>query len=244
MKLSTKDFIALIAPIAVSLRLEGSVIFPSLRIAQAAHETGWTVHEWNNLVGFKVGSRKPNGYWKGVYVNKGTWEVYDGKRTDVVAMFRAYDTIEDCFRDQDELFKVARYDRVRAAQTPNEQAGMLQECGYATDPHYAAKLVNIMRSYDLYQYDEEVMIVLQTIEELQKTVEQQAKEINQLKDKQSMDVPDWARIAVEAATHHKIIDTPNGGSYDFYRLLVVLYRTGVIKPIPKSIKHHYPHHFS
>lgn len=180
MKLSPTQFIERIAPIAVSLFEEGSTIFPSLRIAQAAHETGWTIHAWNNLVGFKVGTRAPNAYWKGGYVEKGTWEVYDGKRADIVAAFRAYDTIEDSFRDQDILFELPRYDRVRSAQNPNKQAYMLYECGYATDPQYAEKLIKIMQAYDLYKYDEEAKSVIQQIEALQNQVEQLSELFNRM----------------------------------------------------------------
>lgn len=190
--MTPNEFIAKISPIAVQLRLEGSPIFPSVRIAQSALETGWKIPSWNNLVGFKVGSRPPNGYWRGAYVNKGTWEVYDGKRTDVVAAFRAYDTIDDCFRDQDELFKLARYDRVRAAQTPEQQADMLYECGYATDPQYASKIKNIMSSYGLKKFDAEVDRVLQA---LQKQIDQLTKRIEALERKPEQRVADWAKEA-------------------------------------------------
>ena len=153
--MSASAFIARIAPIAVQLRVEGSPIFPSVRIAQAGLETGWKIPAWNNLGGYKVGSGKLTPYWRGKIVNKGTWEVYDGKRVDVTAAFRAYDSVEDFFRDQDLLFGISRYARVRAARTPEEQADMLQACGYATDPAYASKLVGIIRTYGLKRYDEE-----------------------------------------------------------------------------------------
>ena len=153
--MSAASFIAQIAPIAVQLRVEGSPIFPSVRIAQAGLETGWKIPSWNNLGGYKVGSGKLTPYWRGKIVNKGTWEVYDGKRVDVTAAFRAYDSVEDFFRDQDLLFGISRYARVRAARTPEEQADMLQACGYATDPAYASKLVGIIRTYGLKRYDEE-----------------------------------------------------------------------------------------
>lgn len=151
--MTPQEFISIISPIAIQLRKEGSTIFPSVRIAQSALETGWKIPEWNNMVGFKVGSRAANGFWKGDYVNKGTWEVYDGKRQDVVAAFRAYDTLEDCYRDQDELFKITRYDQVRAATTPIDQAVALYRCGYATDPAYSTKIINIISQYGLEQYD-------------------------------------------------------------------------------------------
>jgi len=168
--MSAASFIAQIAPITVQLRVEGSPIFPSVRIAQAGLETGWKIPAWNNLGGYKVGSGKLTPYWRGKIVNKGTWEVYDGKRVDVTAAFRAYDSVEDFFRDQDLLFANTRYARVRSARTPEEQADMLQACGYATDPQYAGKIVAIINSYELRKYDEEAKKAMQMIEQLQKRV--------------------------------------------------------------------------
>lgn len=214
MKLSPSQFIKRIAPIAMSLFIEGSPILPSLRIAQAAHETGWTIHPWNNLVGLKVGTRGPNAYWKGAYVEKGTWEVYDGVRTDVRASFRAYDTIEDSFRDQDLLFLLPRYDRVRSAQDPNEQAHSLYEGGYATDPQYAAKLINIMRRYDLYQYDEEAKTVLQQIEALQHQVEQLSELIKQVNEANKQLEQRLARLEPKQREDQTIAPWAEDG-YDF-----------------------------
>jgi len=151
-----EDFIAVIAPIAVQLRREGSPIFPSVRIAQAMLETGCVLHEWNNLVGYKVGSGQPNAFWRGRSVSTKTWEVYNNIRVDgVQAHWRAYDCIEDCFRDQDVLFNWRNYDRVRAAASPQEQTEMLRACGYATDPEYAKKLNSFISGFELEKYDRE-----------------------------------------------------------------------------------------
>ncbi|MDO3681401.1 glycoside hydrolase family 73 protein [Paenibacillus ehimensis] len=154
--MTREEFIAVVAPVAVQLRKEGSPIFPSVRIAQALLETGGKIHAWNNLVGYKVGSGQPNGFWKGKSVSTKTWEVYNGVRVDgVQAHWRAYDCIEDCFRDQDLLFNWSRYDRVRNAKTPQDQTEMLRVCGYATDPEYTKKLRRLITSYTLEQYDKE-----------------------------------------------------------------------------------------
>mgnify|MGYP001028033087 CR=1 FL=1 len=174
------DFIARVAPVAVRLRLEGSPIFPSLRIAQAAHETGWTLHEWNNLVGLKAGSGKPTPYWDGTVKVTRTWEVIGGQRVETATSWRAYKSIEDCFRDQDLLFAGSRYARVRAARTPEEQADMLQACGYATDPRYAEKLKAVMAAYNLVQYDREALRmqeVIKSMEERLKRLEEKAGEL-------------------------------------------------------------------
>ena len=234
--MSASAFIAQIAPITVQLRVEGSPIFPSVRIAQSGLETGWKIPPWNNLGGYKVGSGKLTPYWRGAIVNKGTWEVYDGKRVDVTAAFRAYDTVEDFFRDQDLLFGASRYDRVRTARTPEEQCASLQLCGYATDPAYAGKLMAIIREYGLKKYDEEAIKVLETIRQLQqevaalrKEVSIQSAQVGALLAAHDIDeAPQWAKEAVDAAVAAGIVDTPQGSSLDFYRFVTILHRAGLI----------------
>lgn len=151
--MKASEFIAYLAPYAVQLRAEGSPMFPSVRLAQNALETGWKIPSWNNLGGIKVGSGKPNQWWDGSSVNKATWEVINGQRIDTAANFRAYKSIYHFYKDQDLLFSLPRYERVRNAKTPEQQADMLYACGYATDPQYAQKLKNIIFMYDLKQYD-------------------------------------------------------------------------------------------
>jgi hypothetical protein len=46
------------------------------------------------------------------------------------------------------------YKRVILASTPTEAAQELQKAGYATDPAYAEKLTNLIRTYHLTQYDQ------------------------------------------------------------------------------------------
>jgi flagellum-specific peptidoglycan hydrolase FlgJ len=220
------DFITHIAPIAITLRLEGSPIFPSVRIAQAAHETGWTIHDWNNLVGYKVGSGKLTPYWHGKSISTKTWEVYDGVRHDhVTANWRVYDSIEDCFRDQDLLFANARYKRVREATTPFIQTQMLRVCGYATDPAYTSKLNRYINQYQLTQYDEEVSDMLNN---LQSNITNLESRLSKLESQASMPVPDWAKEAVDKAVQGDILLEPNGSSYDLYRVLTVLNRKGLL----------------
>lgn len=69
----------------------------------------------------------------------------------------------------------------------------------------------------------------ETVKQQSKLLEAQGAQLKVLQDKSSMDAPSWAQIAVAAATKAKLIDTPNGGSYDFYRLLTTLFRAGLIK---------------
>ena len=149
------EFFATLAPHAIRARLEGSPLFVSVRLAQNLLETGGKIHSWNNLGGIKVGSGKPNEWWDGSYVKKGTWEVVNGQKVDTTAAFRAYKSIYHFYRDQDLLFQNKRYERVRNAKTPEEQAEALRLCGYATDPEYGLKICNIISMYNLKKYDQE-----------------------------------------------------------------------------------------
>ncbi|MGO4184625.1 glycoside hydrolase family 73 protein [Paenibacillus sp. TAF43_2] len=152
-QLSRADFISKLAPIVQRVRGEGSPLLPSVRLAQNILETGCVIHPWYNLGGIKVGGGKPNGYWKGRSINKGTWEEYGGHTVNTTANFRVYDSLYDFYKDQDLLFQLPRYDRVRAAKTPEGQADMLYKCGYATDSGYASKLIALIRVYNLTKYD-------------------------------------------------------------------------------------------
>lgn len=221
-----QEFIQTIAPIAVKLRLEGSPIFPSVRIAQAYHETGGVIHSWNNLVGYKVGNGRPTAYWNGQSVTSTTWEVINGVRVQTTARWRAYASIEDGFKDQDLLFNWERYKRVREATNPEEQANMLYECGYATDPQYAAKLIHYMRTYHLTDYDREAEKML---EQLKAEIEQLKQQVQMLQKRSELDhVPEWAKDAVQAAVNSGILLEPDQGSYDFYRMITILHRKGLI----------------
>jgi flagellar protein FlgJ len=152
-KLTKAQFIATLLPHVLQARKEGSPLLPSVRLAQNLLETGGVIHAWNNLGGIKVGSGKPNQWWSGAWVRKGTWEVVNGGKVDTTANFRAYKSIFDFYRDQDQLFNLSRYARVRSSKTPEEQCRMLQACGYATDPKYADKLLATIRTYGLNKYD-------------------------------------------------------------------------------------------
>jgi flagellar protein FlgJ len=148
------EFIALIAPIVQRVRREGGALLPSVSIAQSWLETGGRVPSWYNMAGYKVGSGKTTPYWDGSSVNTATKEVYNGVTVRTSANWRAYKSIYDFYKDQDLLFDNPRYARVLAARTPLEQAHALHDCGYATDPQYADKIIAIIAANGLTKYDE------------------------------------------------------------------------------------------
>lgn len=147
------DFITLIAPHAIAA-CQDTTLFPSVCIAQAILETGWGRSiPGNNLFGMKA-TGKPNANWDGSAVACSTYEYINGVKTRVVSKFRKYKSYEDSFRDHNRLFLFSkRYTSVLSATTPEAQAKAIKACGYATDPKYAEKLINLINQYNLNQYD-------------------------------------------------------------------------------------------
>ena len=233
--MTRSEFIATVAPVAVKVRVDGGPLYPSVSIAQTLLETGGRIHSWNNIVGYKVGSGRRTPYWDGRAVRKGTWEVYDGHTVQTAADFRAYDSIEHCLKDQALLFlNNARYRAVIDAPDPESQARALRACGYATDPMYADKIMAIRKAYGLDKYDEEAKKAVEALKEMQAKLDALQREVEALRKRDSMDsVPSWAQAAVDAAVRAKLVDLSAGGSFDFYRLLTIMHRAGLI---PKEAK--------
>ncbi|MBA1335274.1 MAG: Flagellar protein FlgJ [peptidoglycan hydrolase] [Firmicutes bacterium] len=125
-------------------------ILPSLTLAQAILESDWgTRMADNNVFGIKATSS-----WKGDTVEAWTNEYIDGKMQRVKAVFRAYGSIAESIADHIELVgKAARYQAVRETDNYKDAAQAIAKAGYATDPMYAEKLIAIIESNGLDQYD-------------------------------------------------------------------------------------------
>lgn len=232
-KLTKAQFIAALAPMAVRARQDGSPLFPSVRLAQNILETGCNLNKHNNLGGFKVGGGGTNQWWKGATYTTPTWEVINGNRIETVATWRSYDSVYDFYRDQDRLFQNSRYERVRAAKAPFDQAYALQLCGYATDPQYGSKIISIIKANGLTKYDEveddEGMTAAEqkAFELLSKKVDEQSSVIGTLVMKiaaieENLPVPKWFIKEFGEAVVKKISDPT--GTIDFWRSLAVSLR--------------------
>ncbi|AKJ69717.1 hypothetical protein PATSB16_41190 [Pandoraea thiooxydans] len=119
-------------------------------LGQAALESGWGKHEIrradgsasHNLFGIKAGKD-----WHGPVVEAMTTEYIHGVATRVKAKFRAYGSYQEAFTDYANLLRGnPRYAQVVAsAGDARSFAQGLQRAGYATDPHYASKLMSVIR---------------------------------------------------------------------------------------------------
>ena len=149
------DFIADIAPAAQQMQANYGV-HASISIAQAILESDWGESElsavYNNLYGMK-GDNPEN------TVRLMTSEYYNGEWVTIQANFRVYGSWAESVQDHALLFVNGttwdpdQYAPVLQAATYQEAAQALQDCGYATDPDYAEKLIAVIEHHALYEYD-------------------------------------------------------------------------------------------
>ncbi|HZZ02569.1 flagellar assembly peptidoglycan hydrolase FlgJ [Paraburkholderia sp.] len=119
-------------------------------IGQAALESGWGKSEIKKADGspsHNVFGIKATKDWTGKTVSTVTTEYVNGKPQRTIEKFRAYDSYQDAMTDYASLLKGnPRYAQViNSAHDVNGFANGMQRAGYATDPHYAKKLMSIMQ---------------------------------------------------------------------------------------------------
>jgi flagellar protein FlgJ len=144
-------------------RIERETGIPaSYMVGQAGHETGWGKHEIKmrggqpsyNLFGIKADAN-----WKGKVAEVTTTEYVAGVEKKQVAKFRAYGSYDESFRDYARL--ITQSPRYAKVDTQNGSAlafaSGLQKAGYATDPHYAAKLSRAIETTQRLQQRSQVV---------------------------------------------------------------------------------------
>ncbi|GIU36080.1 flagellar assembly peptidoglycan hydrolase FlgJ [Shewanella schlegeliana] len=124
---------------------------PEVLIAQSALETGWGQkmvkghqgQQSNNLFNIKADNR-----WQGEKASVSTLEYEQGIAVKQRANFRVYDDIGQSFNDfVSFIANGERYqDAMKQAANPQAFIRSLQDAGYATDPKYADKVIQVMKT--------------------------------------------------------------------------------------------------
>jgi flagellar protein FlgJ len=128
--------------------LADSPINPLTALAQAALETGWGAHQMQqangkpafNLFGIKASN------WTGPVAQSPTVEFLQGQPIQQLDSFRAYDDWNQSVQDYAKLVGGnTRYaGAVEQAQDPAAYLQGLKDAGYATDPNYANKILDVL----------------------------------------------------------------------------------------------------
>ena len=147
---SPEEFVRQLLPAAQQVAAKIG-LSPVALLAQAALETGWgrkmirgtDGQSANNLFGIKAGQR-----WQGKEAQATSLEYEQGQPVMRTSAFRSYGSFVQSMEDYVSLIgSDARYSQARAvAHDPDAYFEALQRAGYATDPSYASKLKQVLRS--------------------------------------------------------------------------------------------------
>ena len=128
----------------------------AIQTSQAILETGWGQYVprdkysgkmSNNLFGIKGSASNGS-------VISNTWEVYNGVTYRIDAEFRAYMDPVESWNDHKVLLQKDRYGIFRDVMYNSTMgAWAIRRAGYATDPNYPIKLMDIIRANNLREYD-------------------------------------------------------------------------------------------
>lgn len=153
---SKDEFIPLVSELAnTSYRDIG--MSAALQTAQAILESGWgqsvPVDKYSGELSYNLFGIKGEANAGSVISN--TWEVYNGETYRVDAKFRAYNNLEESWKDHKAL--LLNYERYQPFTQVmfdyTKGAWALKRAGYATDPNYPLKLINIINEYELDELD-------------------------------------------------------------------------------------------
>ena len=148
-----QQYIASYAPVAIA-EMHRTGIPASIKLAQALLESNAGSSELskrsNNHFGIKCKQ-----YWLGdTYFHKD--DDVDNQGNLIKSCFRAYDHPVDSYVDHSNfLLNSIHYGSLvnEAGKDYIKWANGLQKMGYATDPGYSQKLINLIEKFDLQQYD-------------------------------------------------------------------------------------------
>ena len=133
-----------LAPLVVNeyIRRKGQKrLFPSTVLAMAALESGYNLNA-KTLFGIKG---------DGVVLD--TTEYIDGEYVNIKDSFKCYPNLSASIQGLYDLMQWNHYDRATSCTDYEEECRMIQACGYATDPDYSDKLINIVNSYQLTMFN-------------------------------------------------------------------------------------------
>lgn len=165
-----RTFINQIAPLVQKYAKECGYKVASPIIAQACVESAYGTSSlsryYHNYFGLKCGTK-----WKGPFVNLKTKEEYSpGQLTEVKDFFRVYKTVEDGVKGYFDFISTTRYSNLKTAKTPQEYLELIKEDGYCTSNTYVQTNMNVVKKFNLEQYDAALKAKKKSVIEIAKEV--------------------------------------------------------------------------
>ena len=163
---SVEQFVKQLWPYAQQAASEIGVE-PKVLLAQAALETGWgkfVINKTDGQSSFNLFNIKADKSWQGDKTIESTLEFEQGIGKKVQAGFRVYDSFQQSFQDYVQFLKSnPRYrDALQQTENPETYVQALQQAGYATDPKYAEKIMQLYHDKALEKYQPVEMLASNT----------------------------------------------------------------------------------
>ena len=150
------EFLKVLIPAAQQAYKDYGVL-PSVSLAQAILESNWgeslLASKYYNLYGVKGSAAEPNVVLETAEFVNNTWITINGR-------FRVYESWAESVGAHAQLLAYGvdwdptLYHKVLGARNYKQAAQALQDAGYATDPTYAQKLIQMIEEHELYKYDQ------------------------------------------------------------------------------------------
>lgn len=147
-------FIAAVAEAAQDSQTDSGVP-ASVSVAQAILESDWGQSLLSKKAQNYFGIKASKGPGPAGVISMSTWEVIGGANVTVNDGFKAYHNLYESVMDHGRfLADNSRYAAAfKVPNDPQQFARRIHAAGYATDPAYSTKLINLMNKFNLYQYD-------------------------------------------------------------------------------------------
>jgi hypothetical protein len=197
----TIDYVAKYNAIAIK-KMQEHGIPASITLAQGILESGAgnseLVRKSNNHFGIKCHD------WTGEKI------YHDDDIKD--DCFRKYASPEESFEDHSIFLKRPRYAKLYELEITDYKgwAEGLKQCGYATDPNYPARLINLIETYELHSYDKGIV----KTEPTEKEKELARAEANYLLDSNMGTIPAYPVHEIIKSNGKKATIARNGDTYE------------------------------
>lgn len=146
------DFINEVAKYVCKYAKQYGICNNAVPIAQAILESGFGTTDLavqaHNYFGLKAGTS-----WQGLIYTKETTEYINGKYVKVSDTFRKYSSLEDSVKGYFEFLQYDRYSNLKGVVDNHIFVELLKQDGYATDERYISKIITLIDTYDLSQYN-------------------------------------------------------------------------------------------
>lgn len=154
--MSNIAFVEKIAPMVQEVFCDNRGVNPSVVIAQAILESGYgtsKLSKYNNIFGL-------NNYNDGYLVNAGSVVIEvpqekNGKLYYSYERMATFNNLIDCIRSLKKWYTRPKYieNLIEAGTNSTKQIIAIKKSGYATDSRYIDKIVDIIKRFNLTQYD-------------------------------------------------------------------------------------------